>query len=109
MYIFENFFHNIYCKNDERRGVIYKMLRGVNKRIIEISNIEGGYFEKVLFFVNDDRKEPDSVFENQAQKHVSDSCALKFRRKIFTSDTLKFILKMSAAAGAGLAAGIFLL
>lgn len=85
------------------------MLKGVNKRIIEINNVEGGYFEKILFFVSDDRKDSDSVLENQAQKYVADSCALKFRRRIFTPDTLKFVLKMAVSAGIGLAAGIFLL
>ena len=38
------------------------MLRGVNKKIIEINNVDGGYFEKILFFVSDDRRsEPDSA------------------------------------------------
>ena len=61
------------------------MLRGVNKKIIEINNVDGGYFEKILFFVNDDRRsEPDSVLENQAEKYANDSCALKYRRRILT-------------------------
>lgn len=86
------------------------MLRGVNKKIIEISNVDGGYFEKVLFFVNDEKKfEPDSVLESQAEKYVSDSCALKYRRKFFTFETLKFAIKMAISAGAGLAIGIWLL
>ncbi len=86
------------------------MLRGVNKKIIEISNVDGGYFEKVLFFVNDEKKfEPDSILESQAEKYVSDSCALKYRRKFFTSETLKFIIKMAISAGTGLAIGIWLL
>ena len=52
------------------------MLRGVNKKIIEINNVDGGYFEKILFFVSDDRKsEPDSVLENQAERYANDSCA----------------------------------
>ena len=70
------------------------MLRGVNKKIIEINNVDGGYFEKILFFVSDDRRsEPDSVLENQAQKYANDSCALK----------------MAISAGIGLAVGILLL
>lgn len=86
------------------------MLRGVNKKIIEISNVEGGYFEKVLFFVNDDsRLEPDSVLESQAEKYVSDSCALKYRRRFFSRDNAKFLLKMAISAGFGVAVGILLL
>lgn len=86
------------------------MLRGVNKKIIEISNVDGGYFEKVLFFVNDEKKlEPDSVLESQAEKYVSDSCALKYRKKLFTPETIKFAIKMAISAGAGFAIAILLL
>ena len=86
------------------------MLRGVNKKIIEINNVDGGYFEKILFFVSEDRKsEPDSVLENQAERYAKDSCALKYRRRILTWDTAKFALKMAISAGIGLAVGRLLL
>ena len=86
------------------------MLRGVNKKIIEINNIEGGYFDRVLFFVNEDRKtEPDSVLNHQAEKYVSDSCSLKYKKSLFYSETAKVLLKMAISAGVGLAVGILLL
>ncbi|MBR5310045.1 MAG: hypothetical protein IKU42_02840 [Oscillospiraceae bacterium] len=86
------------------------MLRGVNKKIIEINNVEGGYFDRVLFFVNEEkRSEPDSVLNNQAEKYVSDSCALKYKKSIFSSETPKVLLKMAISAGIGLAVGILLL
>lgn len=88
----------------------YIMLRGVNKKIIEINNVEGGYFEKILFFVSDERRsEPDSVLESQAEKYVSDPCALKYRRRILTWDNAKLFIKMALSAGAGVAVGLFLL
>ena len=86
------------------------MLRGVNKKIIEINNIEGGYFDRVLFFVNEDRKtEPDSVLNHQAEKYVSDSCSLKYKKSLFYSETVKVLLKMAISAGVGLAVGILLI
>ena len=86
------------------------MLRGVNKRIIEINNIEGGYFEKVLFFVNDEKKtEPDSVLSRQAEKYVSDSCSIKYKKCFWGGETVKILLKMAISAGAGFAVGILLL
>ena len=86
------------------------MLRGVNKKIIEISNIEGGYFEKVLFFVNDDKKaEPDSVLNRQAEKYVSDSCSLKYKKSFFSGETAKILLKMAISGGIGFAVGTLLL
>jgi len=85
------------------------MLRGVNKKIIEINDVEGGYFEKVLLFVSDERRsEPDSVLESQAEKYVSDSCALKYRRKLLSADNAKFIFKLALSTGLGVMIGTFL-
>ncbi len=86
------------------------MLRGVNKKIIEINNVEGGYFEKILFFVNEDkRSEPDSVLSNQAEKYVSDSCTLKYKKSFFCGETAKIVLKMAISGGIGFAVGTLLL
>ncbi len=86
------------------------MLRGVNKKIIEINNVEGGYFDKVLFFVNEDRRgEPDSVLSHQAEKYVSDTCSLKYKKSFFHGEAPKVLLKMAISAGIGLAVGILLL
>lgn len=83
------------------------MLRGVNKKIIEINNVEGGYFDRVLFFVNEERKsEPDSVLSQKAEKFVSDTCSLKYKKSFFHGDKVKVFLKMAFSAGAGLAIGI---
>ena len=86
------------------------MLRGVNKRIIEINNVEGGYFDRVLFFVNDEKRStPDSELNKQAEKYVSDSCSLKYKKSIFGLETAKILIKMAISAGAGFAVGILLL
>lgn len=86
------------------------MLRGVNKKIIEINNVEGGYFDRILFFVNEDkRSEPDSVLNNQAEKYVSDSCILKYKKSFFNKETAKIVLKMAISGGIGFAVGTLLL
>ena len=86
------------------------MLRGVNKKIIEINNVEGGYFDRVLFFISEDKKsEPDSVLSNQAEKYVSDSCSLKYKKSFFSRETLKILLKMAISGGVGIAIGTLLL
>ena len=86
------------------------MIRGVNKKIIEINNVEGGYFDRVLFFVKEEkRSEPDSVLNNQAEKYISDSCSLKYKKSFFSGETAKILLKMAISAGAGLTVGILLL
>ena len=86
------------------------MLRGVNKKIIEINNIEGGYFDRVLFFISDDKKsEPDSVLNNQAEKYVSDSCSLKYKKSFFHGDKTKILIKMAFSGIIGFVAGIIFL
>lgn len=86
------------------------MIRGVNKKIIEINNVEGGYFDRALFFVKEERRsEPDSVLSNQAEKYITDSCPLKYKKSFFGSETAKILLKMAISAGAGLTVGILLL
>lgn len=86
------------------------MLKGVNKKIIEINNVEGGYFERVLFFVNEDKKtEPDSVLNRQAEKYVTDSCPLRYKKRFWGGETARILLKMAISAGAGFAVGLLLL
>ena len=86
------------------------MIRGVNKKIIEINNVDGGYFDRVLFFVNEEKRfESDSVLNNQAEKYISDSCCLKYKKQFSGKETIKILIKMAISAGAGLTVGILLL
>ena len=55
------------------------------------------------------RSEPDSVLNNQAEKYVSDSCALKYKKSFFSGETAKILLKMAISGGIGLAVGTLLL
>lgn len=86
------------------------MLRGVNKKIIEINNVEGGYFDRVLFFVNEEkRSEPDSVLSRQAEKYVSEKDLLRYKKSFLHGEKPKVLLKMAISAGIGFAVGILLL
>lgn len=44
------------------------MLRGVNKRIIEVKDTGSDLFEKALFFVKDNEKFNEAVLEKEAKK-----------------------------------------
>lgn len=46
------------------------MLRGVNKRIIEVNDTDSDYFEKALFFVKDDSDFDNKLLENEAKKII---------------------------------------
>lgn len=48
------------------------MIKGVNKRIIEINNTESIYFEKAVFYLRPGVRElPAAVSEAEAQKYIS--------------------------------------
>lgn len=85
------------------------MVRGVNRKIIEITNVEGGYFEKILFFVSDERgKEEDKVLEEQAEHYITDVCRLKYHRR-FSGRFWLMAARLATAAGVGFAAAALLL
>ncbi len=46
------------------------MLRGVNKRIIEVNDTDSDYFEKALFFVKDDTEFDNKILENEAKRII---------------------------------------
>lgn len=83
------------------------MVRGVNRKIIEINNVEGGYFEKVLFFVKDDKgSSPDDLLEGQASRYVAEGCALKYRMRPGLTEILSLCVKILTVAGFGFSAAI---
>ena len=48
------------------------MIKGVNKRIIELNNTESIYFEKAVFYLRPGVRElPAAVSEAEAQKYIS--------------------------------------
>lgn len=48
------------------------MIKGVNKRIIEINNTESIYFEKAVFYLRPGVRElPAAVSEAEAQKYIN--------------------------------------
>ena len=55
------------------------MLKGVNKQILEITNPESPYFEKIIFFVRPDSQGyDDKAIKTEAEK-ISTSTALRPR------------------------------
>ncbi len=46
------------------------MLRGVNKRIIEVNDTDSDYFEKALFFVKENAEFDNKTLENEARKII---------------------------------------
>ena len=48
------------------------MIKGVNKRIIEINNPQSIYFEKAIFYLKPNVSQlPDSIAQSEVQRYIS--------------------------------------
>lgn len=78
------------------------MLKGVNKQILEISNPESPYFEKIIFFVKPDGFQPDekklrSEAEKISKQSVKPPKTRRSRRELLTT-AMCVILGLGAGA-----------
>ncbi len=79
------------------------MLKGINKQILEITNTESPYFERIVFFV---RPEKSAVPESRLKKEA-ESLSEKIKRPPRTKKTARQRIKTAVyivlGAGAGAA------
>lgn len=86
------------------------MIKGVNRQVVEITETQCEYFERVLFFI---KPEFSAVSEGDLRERASviaQSAGVPPASRIKKS-RIRFILNMSAAAcaGAAVSSGIFLM
>jgi len=77
------------------------MIKGVNKKIIEINNTDNIYFDKVIFYLKPNVIElPNAVAEAEAEKYIrllgldcynKQYQMLKFRKKLATFTVLSLL------------------
>lgn len=80
------------------------MLKGTNKQILEVTNTNSPYFEKIIFFV---RPEGQSISEAQL-KMEAECISKKMRKPPKQKKTAKQILQSVAYSFLGIGAGIAL-
>lgn len=88
------------------------MLRGVNKRVVEILNTENEYIERAILFVRNDKLQTEAeVLDYQVQLYLRGlgTAAPKVKRARLHSRALILALKLTGAAAIGAAlAGLIL-
>lgn len=80
------------------------MLKGTNKQILEVTNTNSPYFEKIIFFV---RPEGQSISEAQL-KMEAECISKKMQKPPKQKKTAKQILQSVAYSFLGIGAGIAL-
>lgn len=67
------------------------MLKGVNKQILEVTNPDSPYFEKIIFFVRPSSQNTDSKKLHKEAEKISTSTAVKPpKQKLDVKKTLAF-------------------
>ncbi len=78
------------------------MLRGTNKRAIEVVNTESDYFERIIFIVNHEKRNtPEPELRRQAHTYMTANGPRIRRALLLRSTILAGVLKIMAAAAAG--------
>lgn len=77
------------------------MVKGINKRIIEIRNTDNLYFEKAILFVKNEKSNCNhDVLKDQAniflEQFSKPSIILNIRKKIITTAVITFIISSTA-------------
>ena len=82
------------------------MLKGVNHRVLEVSQPECAYFEKVLFFVKPEFSSvSESKLKNRADSFIkSTSAPPSSKTTVLANGKIKQLIKMAGAAALGAAA-----
>lgn len=79
------------------------MLKGVNKQILEITNTESPYFEKIIFFVRpESMNQTKSTLQNEAEKFALQNARPPKTRKSKKEKLTTFLFTV-LGIGAGIA------
>ena len=82
------------------------MLRGVNKKIIEVVDTQNEYFERAIMFVKDRRlAENESEIKRNADDFLKNASGSRLRRMLLRLPLFE-TLKLLGAAGVGAAVAL---
>lgn len=77
------------------------MLRGVNKKIIEVIDTQNEYFERAILFLNDQKLgEEDALIKSNADEFLQQAGNKRLRR-ILRGRVVLEVCKLLCAAGIG--------
>jgi hypothetical protein len=77
-----------------------KMVKGVNKRVLEINNPDSLYFEKAVFFLRPNMKNvPEKLMKREAQNVIMSISPAASRQNTLFKIALTSVVVLSAAVG----------
>jgi hypothetical protein len=88
------------------------MIKGVNKQILEVTNTENPYFEKIIFFIKPQYKNEDSKkLESEAHSLISSAQKppkIKYTRRQIFKAVMRFCLVLLAGGALSFLIGKFI-
>ena len=79
------------------------MIKGINKQILEVTNTESPYFERIVFFVKPQGGTvSESVLKAEAEK-ISRSCVKPPKTRRSLKERVRFLVCAALGIGAGCA------
>ena len=86
------------CKNVEKEYSVIAMIKGVNRRVVEITSTDNEYFEKAVLYVKADKRDvPAARLEEEAREYMG---RIAPRRN---PEPVPLALKLGAAAASAVA------
>lgn len=79
------------------------MIKGVNKQILEVTNTENPYFEKIIFFVKPEYKNTDRKTIQREAEALASISQRPPKARIGKKRIIKIILNSALFTGAGVA------
>ncbi len=78
------------------------MVKGVNKRVIEINETGNPYFDKAVLYMNDKGKNDDGMMEEEARRYLATIQRVRWSGRLPWNDRLnwKFWLTTALSGGA---------
>lgn len=84
------------------------MIKGINKQILEVTNPESPYFEKIIFFVRPDGQKIDENDLKKEAEKISATAAKPPKSKISLKQRLSIFSYLTLGIGAGIALAFIL-
>ena len=85
------------------------MIRGINKRVIEINETGNPYFDRAVLYMNDNSGKDEKNIEEEAKRYLSTIKKVRWSGKISWKETFNWKFLLSALSGGAISYILFAL
>lgn len=75
------------------------MIRGINKRVIEINETGNPYFDRAVLYMNDHSKQDDSSMEEEARRYLATIQKVRWSGRLSLKERFSWKFWLTALSG----------